>query len=204
VLLLVAGASCGGEPPPPPFDLDAGLREELGIHPDIPIHRITIGGRGSRDRVVPLRTEARPGDVLHILSADRRIQTFRFLPEGAPEGAMGFLERTGQVGSPPLSEVGNAWIVSLEGAPEGGYPFLVEGHGDPVQGVVDVRRRRSPRRPRVRTPRVSRRGHRTGVGAEPCRGQMGYPVVGRGGGIGRIGPSERRSTGWLNPFSLHG
>jgi len=142
LLLLLAGVSCGGDPPPPPFDLDAGLREELGIAAGVPIHRITLGGRGSRDRVVPLRTEARPGDVLHILSADRRIQTFRFLAEGAPEGAMAFLERTGQVGSPPLADVASAWIVSLEGAPEGEYPFLVEGHGDPVRGVVDIRRRR--------------------------------------------------------------
>ena len=142
LLLVLAGAACGGDPPPPPFDMDAGLREELGIPVDIPIHRITLGGRGSRDRVIPLRTEARPGDVLHVLSADRRIQTFRFVSDGAPAGAMAFLERTGQVGSPPLADVGNAWIVSLEGAPEGEYPFVVEGHGEPVQGVVDIRRRR--------------------------------------------------------------
>lgn len=139
-MLLLSG--CGQEPPPPPVDLDAPLRVELGIPPGVPIHRITLGGRGSRDRVTPLRTEAAPGDVLHILSADRRIQTFRFVLEGSPPEWQRFLEETGQLGSPPLTDVGSALVLSLEDAPEGEFPFVVEGHGDPVRGVVDIRRRR--------------------------------------------------------------
>lgn len=139
-LVLLPG--CGQDPPPPPVDLDAPLRAELGIPADVPIHRITLGGRGSRDRVTPLRTEAAPGDVLHVLSADRRIQTFRFVTEGTPPEWQHFLEETGQLGSPPLTDVGSAWVLSLEDAPQGEFPFVVEGHGDPVRGVVDIRRRR--------------------------------------------------------------
>ena len=142
LLLFLLLPACFQEPPPPPVDLDAPLRLELGIPADVPIHRITLGGRGSRDRVTPLRTEAAPGDVLHILSADRRIQTFRFVLDGAPPEWQEFLQETGQLGSPPLTDVGSALVLSLEDAPEGEFPFVVEGHGDPVRGVVDIRRRR--------------------------------------------------------------
>ncbi len=136
---LLAGC---GEPPPPPFDYEASLRLELGIDAGTPIHRVTLGGRGSDDRVVPLRVEAAPGDVLHVLSADLRIQTFSFDLEALDADQQGFLERSSQVGSPPLTDPGSRWVVSLEGAPEGEYPFIVLGHGDPVRGAVDVRRRR--------------------------------------------------------------
>lgn len=138
VLLL----SACGEPPPPPFDFEAPLREELGIADGVPIHRITLGGRGAEDRVVPSRVEGAPGDVLHVLSVDRRIQTFTFDPEGLTPEQKGFLVRTGQMGSPPLTDAGSRWVISLEGAPEGEYPFVVLGQGEPVRGVVDIRRRR--------------------------------------------------------------
>jgi hypothetical protein len=131
-----------GEPPPPPFDFEEPLRQELGIDPGVPIHRITLGGRGADDRVVPLRVEGAPGDVLHVLSVDRRVQTFAFEAEGMSAEQKDFLERTGQVGSPPLTDAGSRWVVSLEGAPEGDYPFVVMGQGEPVRGMVDVRRRR--------------------------------------------------------------
>lgn len=139
-LVLLPG--CLGDPPPPPVDIDAPLRAELGIDPGVPIHRITLGGRGSQDHVVPLRVEGSPGDVLHVLSADRRIQTFSFVDAALSPEALEFLETTGQMGSPPLTDVGSAWVLSFEGAPDGEYPFVVRGHGEPVQGMVDIRRRR--------------------------------------------------------------
>ena len=143
LLFVGVPAACGGwDPPPPPFDLDAPLRAELGIPSEVTIHRITLGGRGATDHVVPLRTEAAPGDVLHVLSADRRIQTFTFVRSALPPGGAEFLERTRQDASPPLMEAGSSWVLSLDDAPEGEYPFVVQGHGDPVRGVLDIRRRR--------------------------------------------------------------
>lgn len=137
--VLVLGC---GEPPPPPFDLDAPLRVELGIPAGVPIHRITLGGRADQDHVVPLRVEGAPGDVLHVLSADRRIQYFSFDSGRLDEQQRAFLERTHQMESPPLTDPGSRWVLSLEGAPEGDYPFTVVGQGEPVHGVVDIRRRR--------------------------------------------------------------
>lgn len=139
VVLLITGCV---EPPPPPFDFEAPLREELGIAAGVTIHRITLGGRGADDRVVPPRVEGSPGDVLHVLSVDRRIQTFTFDVDRLTPEQRGFLERTRQVGSPPLTDAGSRWVISLEGAPEGEYPFVVLGQGAPVGGVVDIRRRR--------------------------------------------------------------
>jgi len=121
--------------------MDAPLRVELGIPSSTPIHRITLGGRGSEDRVIPLRTEAVAGDVLVILSVDRRVQTFTFDEGALPPGGADFLRRTGQMASPPLTDAGSRWVLSLEGAPVGEYPFEVRGHGDPVRGLVLIRSR---------------------------------------------------------------
>ena len=41
-----------------------------------------------------------------------------------------FLERTNQLRAPPLVEQGAAWVVSLEGAPPGAYPFHCITHGE--------------------------------------------------------------------------
>lgn len=92
--------------------------------------------------MVPLRTEAAPGDVLHVLSADRRIQTFHFDLDSLSPEQVRFLTETGQAGSPPLTDAGSRWVLSFQGAPEGVYPFVVLGHGEPVRGRVELRRRR--------------------------------------------------------------
>jgi len=141
LLFLLLGLVGCADPPPPPVDLDASLRAELGISAGVPIHRFTLGGRGADDRVVPSLVEAAPGDVIHFLSADRRVQTVTFGGEGLGAEAEAFLRRTGQLASPPLVDAGSRFVLSLEGAPLGRYPFRVEGHGDPVGGVVVVGRR---------------------------------------------------------------
>jgi hypothetical protein len=78
---------------------------------------------------------ARPGDVLRFLATDARAYAIAFDPAFLQPDARTFLERSGQLRSPPLVEQGAVWIVSLDGAPPGDYRYQVSG--EPA-GVIRV------------------------------------------------------------------
>lgn len=135
VLVLITAAGCLREPPPP---TDPELAEALGLPSGTPIHRVTLSGRGEQTRVLPTFLRVRVGDLVQFVAADRRVYAVRFdLDALAPE-TLDFLRSTGQEGSPPLSVEGARFVVSLEGAPEGSYPFRVEGYGPGVEGTIMV------------------------------------------------------------------
>lgn len=135
VLVLMAAAGCLREPPPP---TDPELAEALGMPSGTPIHRVTLSGRSEHTRVLPTFLRVRAGDLVQFVAADRRVYAVRFdLDALAPE-SLDFLRFTGQEGSPPLSAEGARFVVSLEGAPEGPYPFKVEGYGSAVEGTILV------------------------------------------------------------------
>jgi plastocyanin len=135
LLLLLGAAGCLREPPPP---TDPELAEALGLPAGTPIHRVTLSGRGEDTRVLPTLLRVRPGDLVQFVTVDRRVYAVRFdLDALAPE-PLGFLRATGQEGSPPLATEGARFVVSLEGAPEGAYPFRVEGYGLGVDGMILV------------------------------------------------------------------
>jgi hypothetical protein len=135
LLLLLGAAACLREPPPP---TDPELAEALGLPSSTPIHRVTLSGRGEDTRVLPTLLRVRPGDLVQFVTVDRRVYAVRFdLDALAPE-PLDFLRATGQEGSPPLAAEGARFVVSLEGAPEGSYPFRVEGYGPAVEGIILV------------------------------------------------------------------
>lgn len=93
---------------------------------------------GGREQVEPDTLVAGVGRYLSFRSADHWPRTVRFqLDSVAPEGRA-FLEGAGAVESPPLVEAGSRWVVELDGAPAGVYPFEVAGSRLPGRGVVVV------------------------------------------------------------------
>ncbi len=137
LLLLLGSAGCrdgdqaGADP-----ELE-GARA-LGLPPGARLLRVTLGGRGSEEHAVPLRLEARPGDAVEFVSVDHRVHVVTFPPDSLSPEARSFLESTGQSPSRPLVSRGSRFIILLEGAPPGRYPFLSEGHGGIMGGVIWV------------------------------------------------------------------
>jgi plastocyanin len=87
----------------------------------------------------PAHAVARQGDVVRFTAADRASHTVVFLGAELRPEAREFLERTGQMRSPPFLAEGAAWVISLEGAPAGEYPFRCTTHN--VRGQLSVRPR---------------------------------------------------------------
>jgi plastocyanin len=115
------------------------LREELGLNRRQAIHWVTLLGQGAVEELEPARLEVEPGDVVIFETGDWRVHTLAFLRDRMSPEALDFMERTGQLESPPLVTLGSRFAVTFEDAPEAVYPFRSEGGGGAAEGVVDVR-----------------------------------------------------------------
>lgn len=137
-IVAVAGSvtSCASEAPPPS---DQDLRDSLAIPPEVTIHRITLGGRGAAEHVVPTRIDVAPGDVVQFLNVDRRIHTVSFEVDSLGAEGRRFLTETAQLESPPLLTAGSRFVVTFRDAPSGVYPFRSEGPGGSGRGRIVVR-----------------------------------------------------------------
>lgn len=136
-LLLGAGLlACEPEPSPPSHP---ELREALGLGDRTPIHQVLLSGRGDRTRLLPAELTVAPGDVVQFRVVDRRVHLLRFRLDELGDDERGYLEATRQAAFPPLTERDARLVLTFRGAPEGDYPFLVEGYGDPVEGRIRVR-----------------------------------------------------------------
>lgn len=110
----------------------------LGLPPGARIHRVLLGGRGAEEHLLPHRVRAAPGDAIEFLTVDNRIHTISFLVDSIPLGAVEFLDASGASASPPLVTRGSRFVVRLEGAPLGSYPFVSRGHGGEARGVIEL------------------------------------------------------------------
>jgi hypothetical protein len=144
-LVLTAGwalalPGCAGAP-----DLslrpDSVLRAELGLTDDDRVHRVAIRG-GRREGLSADSVELLPGAWLEFVTLDWWVHEVRFEADSLGLEARAFLERTDQMASPPLVNQDDRFVVSFAEAPEGRYPFVVEGNGAPARGVVVVRPKR--------------------------------------------------------------
>jgi plastocyanin len=136
-ILLALGllSGCLREPPPP---TDPELAEALGLPASTPVHRVVLTGQGESTRVLPREIRVRAGDLVQFVALDRRVYAVRFeLGAMSPE-MQEFLRSTQQEGSPPLATEGARFVLSLQQAPAGRYPFTVEGYGEGVPGAVVV------------------------------------------------------------------
>jgi plastocyanin len=84
----------------------------------------------------PANVRASVGDVLRFTAGDAMTHAVAFEAASLSAEARAFLERTSQMRSPPLVDRGTAWVVSLEGAPPGTYPFIDLTHQSRGQMTV--------------------------------------------------------------------
>jgi plastocyanin len=127
------GPSDGGIPDPEVQEATA-----LGFPAGARLHRVTLRGQGAVESAVPSLIQAHPGDGVEFRTEDHRVHTVTFPPDSLAPEVHSFLESTGQLGSPPLVMQGTRFILRLQDAPPGRYPFLSEGHGGTAWGVVEV------------------------------------------------------------------
>lgn len=102
------------------------------------VHDVRFAGAGATDSVAPARVEAEPGDVVRFVAGDRRPHAVTFAADSLEAPLRRFLEETEQLRGPPLVSEGAAWVISLERAPAGRYPFYCRSH-DRAHGVLLVR-----------------------------------------------------------------
>lgn len=136
-LLFLAPLGCNsdGEPPPDPELEGAGA---LGLGRGARLHTVVLGGRGAEEHVLPERLQVRPGDAVEFVTVDHRVHRVVFDEDSLEAEVMEFLAGAGVTSSPPLTEKGSRFLLRLEGAPRGRYPFVSYGHGGAARGVIQV------------------------------------------------------------------
>jgi hypothetical protein len=134
-LLSTALAGCAEDNEHPP---DLLLRDSLGLAATDPVLRVEISAADNRERARPAEVRVPRDGFVEFRTADRRLHTVRFVLDGLPPDAADFLRSTEQVASPPLLELDARFVVSFREAPDGRYPYVVEGNGEPARGSVVV------------------------------------------------------------------
>jgi plastocyanin len=92
------------------------------------LHDIRISGAGSTDSIAPTVVHAEPGDAVRFTIDDHRTHAIGFEVDRLTPPIREYLERTNQLRGPPLVNRGAAWVLVLEDAPPGRYPFLCRSH----------------------------------------------------------------------------
>ena len=100
----------------------------------VDLHDIAVGTAQQHRDFEPRQLTAKPGDYLRFTTRDSRSHALVF--EVTQPTQRAFLENSGQLRSPPLVAKGTAWIIALEGAPLGAYPFRCLVHNDAGQLTV--------------------------------------------------------------------
>jgi plastocyanin len=132
-LLLATG--CGDRAPEPAV-LELGA-DTITLAPGVSIIEIGIGD--AEGDFEPTTATAYVGDVLRFTARDMGSHAVVFMEQGLAPEARAFLESSGQLRGPPLLDAGTAWIVSLEGAPAGAYPFRCVTHSADGRLTVEPR-----------------------------------------------------------------
>ena len=87
----------------------------------------------------PASVEAKTGDVVRFTAGDDGGHAIVFDGAALTGSAREYLERTGQLRSPPLIARGSAWVITLDGAPAGEYPFRCSTHDSSGRLTVAAR-----------------------------------------------------------------
>jgi len=129
---------CGGGPDEVSDPEVEGARA-LGLRSGARLHQVVLGGRGTDEHLLPSRILASPGDAVEFVTVDHRVHTLFFLVDSLSSEGWDFLVSSGQEASAPLLSRGSRFLVRLEGAPLGRYPFQSRGHGGQAFGVIELR-----------------------------------------------------------------
>lgn len=133
--LLFALVACGDRAPQQ-AQLVIGA-DTITLDPGVAIVDFAVGGRDGE--FAPQEAAAHVGDVVRFTATDLGTHAIVFLEGGLSPDARAFLDNSGQLRGPPLLEPGSAWVLSLEGAPAGEYPFHCVTHGGAGRITVSSR-----------------------------------------------------------------
>lgn len=135
--ILVAGAC----EPDVPIELrpDGVLRASLGLTDRDAVHIVQLRGRGVAEVAEPDELRIGPGAWVSFQGGDTRGHVVRFDTAALSPAARQWVRETDQIESPPLLTPASRWVISFDGAPEGIYPFAVEGSGAPGFGRIELR-----------------------------------------------------------------
>lgn len=136
LLFVFIAQACREGPPGASRALLELAGDTIELPSGVTLHEIRLRQREAGREIEPAQVSARVGDVLRFVATDARGYSVRFQRDGLQPAAAEFLERTHQLASPPLLSMGAAWVVSLDGAPPGEYPFLSANQG--AGGVIVV------------------------------------------------------------------
>ena len=134
-LLSTALVGCAGDNEHPP---DVLLQDSLGLVATDPVLRVELSAAENRERAPPSEVRVPRNGFVEFRTMDRRLHTVRFVLDGLSPEAAEFLRSTEQVASPPLLELDARFVVSFREAPDGRYPYVVEGNGELAHGSVVV------------------------------------------------------------------
>jgi plastocyanin len=142
VFLLLASASCGdapliGEKKDRTLEL---ATDTIQLPSGVDLHDVEVRTKDQGKDFEPAQIAAIPGDYLRFTIGDSRTHAIVF-EVTAPEGRA-FLEKTGQLRSPPLVTNGAVWVITLKDAPHGTYGFRCLIHHDTGQVTVAASRPR--------------------------------------------------------------
>jgi plastocyanin len=97
--------------------------DSASIDIDGTVHDVRLSGAGATDSIAPATIRAAPGDAVRFTVADGRPHALAFIADSLDAPVRAFLESTGQLRGPPLVNQDASWVILLQGAPPGRYPF---------------------------------------------------------------------------------
>jgi plastocyanin len=128
-VLILACAGCDRAAPP----RDEGPRvlelahDTIRLPAGVSLKQIDVARRDGGE-FEPATIQARQGDMVRFTARDRGSHAIVFDGAALDSVARDYLERTGQLRGPPLITTDAAWIITLDGAPPGEYPFRCTTH----------------------------------------------------------------------------
>ena len=134
-LLLLSSVGC--EPIDPTLRPDAQLMSELGLTEGDRVHTVSLA-TGVAERADPDSIVVQTGDYLQFVSSDWLIHEVRFDSAAMDDRTRSFMVLTDQMASPPLLQQGARFVLSFTDAPQGTYPFRLEGNRGSGRGVIVV------------------------------------------------------------------
>jgi len=132
---LLALAAC--QPAESDLPPDRRLQSQLGLDPRDRVHEVIVSASAT-GVPEPRETVVLAGDYLQFVTADSWVHELIFESDSLTAEALAFMTDLDQMASPPMVSRGSRFVVSFVAAPEGRYPFRVEGSHPAAHGAIVV------------------------------------------------------------------
>jgi plastocyanin len=135
-LLALASVGAGCDRAGPDGDRLIELTHDtIRLADSVVLHEVTVS-RQATGEFEPAVLQVTAGDVVRFRAGDRGGHAILFDGGALEPEVREYLERTGQMRSPPLITVDAAWVITLDAAPAGEYRFRCATHD--VAGSMTV------------------------------------------------------------------